>query len=56
MGAVAAARRTQSSFPVYVASTNPSQLQAFDAFLDPKSGSTSATRRPRPRPSPTSPT
>ena len=38
MGAVAAARRTQSSFPVYVASTNPAQMQAFDAFLDPNIG------------------
>ena len=38
MGAVAAARRTQSSFPVYVASTNPAQVQAFDAFLDPNIG------------------
>jgi hypothetical protein len=35
MGAIAGARRTQSSFPVYVASTNPSQVQAFDAFIDP---------------------
>ena len=35
MGAIAGARRTQSSFPIYAASTNPSQLQAFIAFVDP---------------------
>jgi hypothetical protein len=33
MAAIAGARRTQSSFPVYEASTNPSELQAFDEFL-----------------------
>ena len=38
MGSIAGARRTQSSFPVYAASTNPSQIQAFDAFLDPAIG------------------
>ncbi len=32
MGAVAGARRTQSSFPVYLASTNPSDLQLFTEF------------------------
>lgn len=32
MGAVAGARRTQSSFPVYLASTNPSQVQYFTEF------------------------
>jgi hypothetical protein len=31
MGAVAGARRTQSSFPTYLASTNPSQLNLFTA-------------------------
>ena len=38
MGSIAGARRTQSSFPVYAASTNPSQIQAFDAFLNPDIG------------------
>ena len=38
MGAIAGARRTQSSFPVYAASTKPAQIQAFDAFLDPSIG------------------
>ena len=38
MGAIAGARRTQSSFPVYAASTHPAQVQAFDAFLDPEIG------------------
>jgi len=32
MGAVAGARRTQSSFPVYLASTNPSDVQLFTEF------------------------
>jgi hypothetical protein len=32
MAAIAGARRTQSSFPVYEASTNPSDLQVFTAF------------------------
>ena len=32
MGSVAAARRTQSSYPVYLASTNPSQEQFFTEF------------------------
>jgi hypothetical protein len=40
MGAIAGARRTQSSFPVYAASTKPAQVQAFDAFLDPSIGIT----------------
>ena len=35
MGAIAGARRTQSSFPIYAASTNPSQVDAFIAFVDP---------------------
>ncbi len=38
MGAIAGARRTQSSFPVYAASTHPAQIQAFDAYLDPAIG------------------
>ncbi len=32
MAAVAGARRTQSSFPVYLASTNPSDVQMFTEF------------------------
>jgi hypothetical protein len=32
MGAIAGARRTQSSFPVYLSSTNPSQAQYFTEF------------------------
>ena len=32
MGAVAGARRTQSSFPGYLASTNPSDMQFFTGF------------------------
>lgn len=38
MGSIAGARRTQSSFPVYAASTNPAQIQAFESFLDPAIG------------------
>jgi hypothetical protein len=37
MAAVAGARRTQSSFPAYLAGTNPGDLQAFTEF-DPISG------------------
>ena len=37
MAAVAGARRTQSSFPAYLASTNPGDLQAFTEF-DPLTG------------------
>lgn len=37
MAAVAGARRTQSSFPAYLASTNPGDLQAFTEF-DPITG------------------
>ncbi|HXR54589.1 MAG TPA: hypothetical protein VN793_06030, partial [Acidimicrobiales bacterium] len=32
MGAVAAARRTQSSYPVYLSSINPSDIQTFTEF------------------------
>ena len=32
MAAIAGARRTQSSFPVFEASTNPSDLQSFEEF------------------------
>ena len=38
MGSIAGARRTQSSFPVYAASTEPAQIEAFNAFLDPAIG------------------
>jgi hypothetical protein len=38
LGAIAGARRTQSSYPVYLASTSPSDLQAFTAFLNPALG------------------
>jgi hypothetical protein len=41
MGAVAGARRTQSSFPAYLASTNPEDLQVRIAVFDPGSGSAS---------------
>jgi hypothetical protein len=40
MGALAGARRTASSFPVYLASTNPSTLQAFTGLDDPHFGLT----------------
>ena len=33
MGAVAGARRTQAAFPVYLASTHPSDLQAFTEYI-----------------------
>ena len=32
MAAVAGARRTQASFPAYLASTNPGDVQAFTEF------------------------
>src|SRR5271155_1605163 len=38
MGSIAGARRTQSSFPVYLASTNPSDLQGVTSFVNPTSG------------------
>jgi hypothetical protein len=38
MAAIAGARRTQSSFPTYLASTHPGDLVAFDAF-QPATGS-----------------
>ena len=40
MGAIAAARRTQSSFPALVASTNPSDFGAVTAVINPAIGST----------------
>jgi hypothetical protein len=39
MGAIAAARRTQSSFPAYLASTNPSDFGAVTGVLNPLIGS-----------------
>jgi hypothetical protein len=39
MGAIAAARRTQSSFPAYIASTNPSDFGAITAVINPLIGS-----------------
>jgi len=39
MGALAAGRRTQSSFPAYLAGTNPSDLAAITAVLNPLVGS-----------------
>ncbi len=41
MGALAGARRTQSSFPAYLASTNPEDLQVPIASFDPSSPSNS---------------
>jgi hypothetical protein len=38
MGAIAGARRTQSSFPVYLASTNPSELGGIVSVLNPAIG------------------
>src|SRR4029077_15079552 len=39
IGSVAAARRTQSSFPSYLASTNPSDMGLATSVYDPSSGS-----------------
>ena len=39
LGAIAGARRTQSSYPVYLTSTNPAAVEVFDAFLNPQLGS-----------------
>jgi hypothetical protein len=38
MGSVAAARRTQSSFPTYLASTDPPDLQGVTSFVNPMKG------------------
>jgi hypothetical protein len=40
MGAVAGARRTESSFPTYLASTNPSTVMVFAGFNNPNLGVT----------------
>ena len=39
MASLAAARRTQSSFPAYLASTNPSDMGLATSVYDPSSGS-----------------
>lgn len=39
MASVAGARRTESSFPVFDASTNPSTVGVFSRYLDPQLGS-----------------
>jgi hypothetical protein len=41
MASLAGARRTDSSFPIYVASTNPETTQVFAGFDDPQLGATS---------------
>jgi hypothetical protein len=38
MGALAGARRTQSSFPTYLASTNPPDLTGITSFVNPMPG------------------
>ncbi len=38
LGSIAGARRTQSSFPTYLASTNPSNLNGVTSFINPMSG------------------
>jgi hypothetical protein len=38
MGSVAAARRTQSSFPTYLASTDPPDLEGITSFVNPTPG------------------
>ena len=38
MGSIAGARRTQSSFPTYLASTNPSNLNGVTSFINPMPG------------------
>ena len=39
MGSIAGARRTQSSFPVFLASTNPPDLEGVTSFVNPSPGS-----------------
>jgi hypothetical protein len=38
MGSVAGARRTQSSFPTYLASTDPADLEGITSFVNPMPG------------------
>ncbi|HEX3980603.1 MAG TPA: hypothetical protein VHW93_05245, partial [Acidimicrobiales bacterium] len=46
MGSIAGARRTESSFPAYVASTHPSDLEGVTGLYDPGAGSFSAGYNP----------
>ncbi len=46
MGAIAGARRTQSSFPTFLASTNPSNLSVGTALYDPALGFTTGYNAP----------
>jgi hypothetical protein len=46
MGALAAARRTESSFPTFLASTNPSNLSLGTALWDPALGCTTGYNGP----------
>ena len=52
MGAMAGARRTDSSFPTFVASTNPETLQDFTGIDNPALGFTAVTTRRPTRRSP----
>lgn len=47
MASLAGARRTDSSFPIYVASTNPSTTQVFAAFDDPALGAAATGYNPK---------
>ena len=47
MASLAGARRTESSFPVYVASTNPATTQVFAAFDDPALGAAATGYNPK---------
>ncbi len=46
MGAIAGARRTQSSFPIFLASTNPSNLSVGTALYNPALGFTTGYNAP----------
>ena len=46
MGAMVAARRTESSFPTFLASTNPSNLSLGTALWNPRSATPPATTPP----------
>ena len=47
MGALAAARRTESSFPTFLASTDPSNLSLATALWNPALGYTTGYNEPR---------
>ena len=47
LGTLAGARRTQTSYPTYLASTNPADLEVFDAFVNPALGFTDRVSRVR---------